>query len=131
MFSALYELFIGENPDLAQEFRGSIFPSVGLLTIVFAIILAAVFYLALGRWRPVWDKRVHWVLTLTLAAIIGFVYAYTQASGTLGGMDDTGTRNYVIQFALFNAVFIALYFLIFSLVLKRFSIYARHTPVKF
>lgn len=125
MFSTLYEIFIGENPDY-PEYRESIFSAVGIITIVIAGLLAAIFYLALGRWRPVWDKRVHWVITLVLAAVLGFVLAYTQATGTLGASDS-----YVVRFGLFNAVFAALYFLIFSLLLKRFSIFARHTPVKF
>lgn len=124
-FSSLYETFIGANGDY-PEYRESIFSSVGLITIVIGLVLALIFYVALGRWRPVWDKRGHWVLTLVLGAILGFTFAYTQTIGTIGASDSYTTR-----FAIFNALFAALYFVIFSLLLKRFSIFARHTPVKF
>ena len=125
VFSSLYEVFIGENPDY-PEYREGIFSSVGLLTFLLAAVLAAIFYVGLGRWRPVFEKRVHWVITLVLAALIGFLLAYTQAKGTLGATDSYTTR-----FALFNALYAAIYFFLFSILFKRFSVFARHTPFKF
>lgn len=125
LFTSLYEVFIGENPDY-PEYREGIFSSVGLLTFLLAAVAAAIFYVALGRWKPVFEKPVHWFITLALTALIGFLLAYTQARGTLGATDSYTTR-----FALFNALYAAVYFFLFSILFKRFSIFARHTPFKF
>lgn len=125
LFTSLYEVFIGENPDY-PEYREGIFSSVGLLTFLLAAVIAAVFYAGLGRWRPVFEKTSHWFITLALAALLGFLLAYTQARGTLGATDSYTTR-----FALFNALYSVVYFFLFSILFKRFSIYARHTPFKF
>jgi hypothetical protein len=125
LFTSLYEVFIGENPDY-PEYREGIFSSVGLLTFLLGAVAAAIFYVALGRWKPVFEKPVHWVITLVLTALIGFLLAYTQARGTLGATDSYTTR-----FALFNALYAVVYFFLFSILFKRFSIFARHTPFKF
>ena len=125
LFTSLYEVFIGENPDY-PEYREGIFSSVGLLTFLLGAVAAAIFYVALGRWKPVFEKPVHWVITLVLTALIGFLLAYTQARGTLGATDS-----YTMRFALFNALYAAVYFFLFSILFKRFSIFARHTPFKF
>lgn len=125
LFTSLYEVFIGENPDY-PEYREGIFSSVGLLTFLLAAVTAAIFYVALGRWKPVFEKTSHWFITLALTALIGFLLAYTQASGTLGATDSYTTR-----FAFFNALYAVVYFFLFSILFKRFSIFARHTPFKF
>lgn len=49
LFTSLYEVFIGENPDY-PEYREGIFSSVGLLTFLLAAVAAAIFYVAIGRW---------------------------------------------------------------------------------
>ena len=125
LFNSLYEVFIGENPDY-PEYREGIFSSVGLMTFLLAAVTAAIFYVGLGRWRPVFEKTAHWFITLAITALLGFLLAYSQARGTLGATDS-----YTIRFALFNALYAVIYFFLFSILFKRFSIFARHTPFKF
>lgn len=124
IFTSMYEALIGANPDY-PEYREGIFSSVGLFTLLLALVVCIIFYAGLGRWKPVFHKPGHWVITLVLVAIISFLLAYFQAKGTLATTDSYTTR-----FALFNALYGVIYFIIFSLILKRFSIFAKHTPVK-
>jgi hypothetical protein len=123
IFSSLYELIIGENADF-PEYRAGIFDSVGLITFIIAIVICLLFYVALGRWKAIWYTTIHWVITIILVAAIGFGFAFTQAKGQLGDFDS-----YLIRFAIFNALYAAIYFIAFSFLFKNFSIFSKRTPI--
>lgn len=122
IFSSLYELAIGENLDLT-EYRDSIFSSVGTITFICSLILCLIFYVLLGRWKGIWYNRFHWVITITVSAVIGFGFAYSMASSEIGEVDS-----YLIRFAIFNALYAAIYFILLSFVFKNFSIHSKRTP---
>lgn len=122
VWTSMYEAFIGPNVNF-PEYRSGIFSTVGLMSLLLAIVVCAVFYAALGRWKPVFHKPLHWLITLVLTAVAGFVFAWSQAAGTIATSDS-----YTFSFGLFNALYVSLYFAIFSLLLKRVSIFAKHTP---
>jgi uncharacterized membrane protein len=123
IFSGLYEMLIGVNPDY-PEYREQIFSSVGLLSFVVAIVVCLIFYVVLGRWRMIWFNNVHWGATIFFCAVIGFLLAYLSAKSALGVFDS-----YLGRFALFNALYTALYFIIFSFLFKNFSIFSKRTPI--
>jgi hypothetical protein len=122
LFTTVYELLCGKNQDIA-DYRDEIYGSVGLLTLIIAIVIALFFYIGLGRWRNIWHTRVHWAITIMIAALVGFTLAYTVSRDRIGSIDG-----YLIQFALLNAAMLAVYFMLLSLVFKRFSIYSKRTP---
>lgn len=122
IFNFLYQLVCGENAD-SPEYAEGIFESTGLITLVIAFILAFIFYVALGRWRNVWHTRTHWVITIILSAAIGFGVAFSLAKNELGAVDG-----YLIRFAVFNMIYSIIYFILFSLLLKNFSIFSKRTP---
>ena len=120
--SSLYESLIGANP-LEPAYREGIFPTVGLITPLVALVVALLFYAGLGRWRPVFHRTIHWVATLVLIALFGFFFAYMQTKGETGIVDS-----YTVRFGLINALYAVIYFFIFTLILRRVSIFAKHTP---
>lgn len=123
MFTTLYELFLGQNNDPIYD--QEIFTPVGTITLLVTLALAAVFYLGLGRWRPVFHRGVHWVVMLVIVLIFAFAYAVWYA------LDRTGAANtdsYMTGFGGINALYAGIEFFVFSLLLKRFSIHARRTP---
>lgn len=122
MFTAIYELLSGTNDD--PIYASDVYPNVGLFTLVFAIVFAILFYLLLGRWRPVWDKTVHWIITMVLLAGIAFYLAVSQSVNATGEEADA----FVYKFAIINAVLVVVYFFIFSVLLKKASIFAKRTP---
>lgn len=123
IFSTLYEALIGENAE-NPEFRDHLFSSVGLFTLLTAAAICFVFYILLGRWKSVWYTKAHWGITVLLCGIAGFTLAFVLTKNDLGDWDS-----YIIRFALFNALFAAIYFVIFSFLLKPFSIFSKRTPV--
>lgn len=122
IFSSLYELVTGNNPDY-PEFREQIFDSVGLFTVMMSLVVAVAFYAVLGRWKMVWYNLTHWTITLVVCAVMGFVFAYLLTKSELGLVDG-----YVIRFSIFNTVYAALFFFLFSLIGRYVSIFSRHTP---
>ncbi|HEY5408524.1 MAG TPA: hypothetical protein VIJ92_15630 [Ginsengibacter sp.] len=122
IFSTLYETLAGENPNYA-EYRESIFTSVGWLTLITVFIISLIFYVGFGRWKPFFHKLSHWIITLIIVAILGFLFAFMLSRSELGITDS-----YVIRFSFFNAIYAVIYFIIFSLLLKRVSIFAKRTP---
>lgn len=122
MFKTLYEFLTGTNAD--PVYGTDVYPSVGLFTLLFAFLFALVFYLALGRWKPVWDKLVHWIITLIMLIAVAVFFALTQAKGATGEDYDA----FMYKFSLVNALYASIYFIIFSMLLKRASIFAKRTP---
>jgi high-affinity Fe2+/Pb2+ permease len=122
MFKFIYELLAGKNAD--PVYATDVYPFIGLFTLVVAFVLAIVFYLGLGRWKPLWDKLPHWIITLLVLIAIAVYWALTQAKSATGEDYDA----FMYKFALVNAFLATLYFVVFSLLLKKASIFAKHTP---
>lgn len=123
VFTGLYELIIGINGDF-PEYRENIFPLTGLITFILSLVICLFFYVVLGRWKNIWHKLIHWVITIVLVAIIGFGFAYSQATGILQISPDS----YLFGFAAINALYSALYFIAASFIFKNFSIFSKRTP---
>lgn len=123
VFSSFYEWICGTNAESPEYNDNGIYDSVGLITVVSVITFVVLFYLILGRWKPIFYALKHWVLTLVIAALVGFGFAFTVAKKELGSTDA-----YLIRFAVINAICMMLLFFIFSLVFKRASIFAKRTP---
>ena len=124
IFSPLYECTIGQNNDY-PEYRQEIFNSVGILTLIIAVVFCLIFYLALGRWKEIWYNRTHWSITIVILAGMAFGLALMQTKGTLHSAIDS----YLIQFSSFNALYAVIYFVVFSFLFKNFSIYSKRTPI--
>ena len=122
MFTSIYELLCGKNDD--PVYASDVYPNVGLFTLVFAIVFAIIFYLLLGRWKPVWDKASHWVISLVILLVIAFYLALSQSKSATGEDADS----FMYKFAIINSVIALVYFFIFSVLLKRTSIFAKRTP---
>jgi hypothetical protein len=122
IFIFIYEFFCGKNQNIS-DYRDRIFRDVGLLTLLIAVTICLLFYVAIGRWKNIWHTLLHWAITIILCAVIGVGLAYGVAKSIIGAADS-----YLILFAFMNAVVINIYFILLSLILKRFSIHARRTP---
>lgn len=122
IFSNLYQLISGAHqsvPDYVDE----VYDNVGVPTLIIVSIITAIFYLLLGRWKPIFFKSGHWVFTLLLTAIIAAAFAFASAMKVIGEADS-----YMFRFSLMNGIFSAILFFILSVILKRLSIFAKRTP---
>ena len=122
MFQALFELLAGRNAD--PSYATDVYPSVGLFTLIMSLGFAVVFYILLGRWKPIWDKLVHWLVTIVILAICASIMAVHQAKTGTGGEGDA----YMYTFSVVNAFYAVLCFIIFSFLFKKASIFAKRTP---
>jgi hypothetical protein len=122
LFILIFEGLCGENQSIS-DYRGHLYGTVGLLTLLIALAICLTFYLALGRWRNIWHTRVDWVITLVACAFIGFAVAFGLSKHSIGSTDS-----YLLLFSFMSGFLTILFFVILSLIIKRFSIYARRTP---
>lgn len=144
-FTSLYEALLGlpEPTMLTQAFENSIFPGVGLATLFgIALIGALFFYLVLNRilTTPFYQTK-HWfVLLLLLAAVAGGLAWFQARSVVYEVLTDKGVvipagsesaySRYVLGFTFVNALFGAVFFVLWSFVLKGLSPNAKVTPVR-
>ena len=122
MFEFLYELLCGQNPD--PTFATDVYPFVGLFTLIFAITVTFIFYVVLGRNWPVWDKVIHWVITMVILLIVAFYFAFNKAQTATGESEDS----FFFTFSFVNTLYAFIYYILFSILFKRFSIFAKRTP---
>ncbi|RZM21501.1 MAG: hypothetical protein EOO88_32960 [Pedobacter sp.] len=122
VFSGLYELISGSNPNV-PDYIDEVYDTVGQITIVVVLTLLLIFYLLLGRWKPIFHGSGHWIITLALTSCAAFAIAFITAKDVIGNIDS-----YMYRFSLMNAVFAGVIFILLSIVFKKMSIYAKRTP---
>ena len=125
IFDFLYSLVLGYHETYENEYVTDIFPMVGLMMILASAALSAIFYLVLNRTTAKYSTSVYWILFLVLNAIIAFVYAIVKAKE---GTAEVSTDNYMILFAAINAAYSVVFYFIFSLIFRKFSLHAERTP---
>ena len=145
LFTSLYEALLGlpEPAMLTSAFENSIFPGVGLATLFGVGLLGALFfYLVLNRLltTPLYQTK-HWLMFLLLFAVVAGGLAWFQARGVVyevlenkgvvipAGSESAYSR-YVLGFAFVNALFGAVFFALWSFVVKGLSPNAKVTPVR-
>jgi hypothetical protein len=145
LFTSLYEALLGlpEPTMLTQAFENSIFPGVGLATLFGIGLLGALFfYLVLNRLMttPFYQTK-HWLVMLLLVAIAAgglawfqarsVVYEVLQLKGVVipAGSESAYSR-YVLGFTFVNALFGAVFFVLWSFLVKGLSPNAKVTPMR-
>lgn len=123
MFTPFYELFLGQNND--PTYVNDIFTPVGINTTVVCLGVAVLFYVALGRWKPVFHRLLHWGLTLTGTLLFAYFYAVWYAKDRIGATD---TDSYMTGLGGVNLLLAGVLFFLLSFGLKRLSIFAKRTP---
>ncbi|RDC65978.1 hypothetical protein [Adhaeribacter pallidiroseus] len=128
-FKFIYQLFLSapQPPQSRPVYWNEIFPTVGLVTVLSALAMMVIFYYVINHWLPIafFRKAWHWAFFMIISAVIGFAYAVSYAHG------KEVEGDYVYNFATVNALYGALFFLIFSFLLRRWSRGASTTPVRF
>ncbi|GAA4295417.1 MULTISPECIES: hypothetical protein [Hymenobacteraceae] len=127
-FSGLYELFLGRPmpASFTNDYREVVFPNTGLMLFIITLVMVVLYYYVLNRALSTgFYKPRHWYIFLAINAIIAFIIPISQVSGA-----DIDTHSYTYTFAFVNAVLSLILFFIFSLLLKKGSVQAWTTPMK-
>ena len=124
LYSALISIFQSQRPTDYGLYKTDLFSLVGWSTLGVALLLVLVFYYVFNSaLRTGMFRTTHWVLTLALAAGLGAFLANSLSKG-----HGAEASTYLGYFMVVNMLVAALWFLIFSVLLKRWSTYARTTP---
>lgn len=131
LFAGLYHGLIGLFTNKTSEYSTyllEIFTPVSLLTVVLAVALVLLYYYVfngptafLGR---TWNGAGQWLLTLLLAAglAVWLAYSFSLRHGV-------EANQYLGYFMVVNLLLAALWFFLFSVLLKRKSPHASTTPL--
>jgi hypothetical protein len=131
-FTFLYELFIGEHPNQAALVRSEVFAIVGLMTLGITVLFVLFYYYVMNSvsTRARYNYTGYWAALLVVNSIVAFFVALNKMAEKLEvHFDDYET--YFYTFAVENAFYSALFFLLFSLLLKTWSRHAPYVPFRF
>lgn len=124
VFQGMYTFGAFLHEEESEIYAENIFPIVAIVAIFLALAFALGYYLLLNRTTAKYSQNKHWGLTLFLVAVLGFGFSLWQGNS----MDDIDIDGYLVMISLINAVYAAVFFFLFSMVLKKGSINAQRVP---
>ncbi|WP_026463605.1 hypothetical protein [Adhaeribacter aquaticus] len=129
-FKFIYELFLSspQPPQTRPIFWNEIFPTVGLVNIALSLLFMAIFYYLINHILPIafFKKAGHWAIFLFLNAALNFWFALQYCDGK-----EVEQNSYVWSFCTVNAIYAAIFYILFSFLFRRWSRGASTTPFKF
>lgn len=131
-FTFLYELFIGEHPNQAALVRSEVFAIVGLMTLGVTVLFVLFYYYVMNSLstRARYNYTGYWAVLMVINSIAAFFIALNMIAEKLEvHFDDYET--YFYTFAVENAFYSLLFFVLFSLLFKTWSKHAPYVPVRF
>lgn len=103
----------------------------GWLLLIVPLLLLALFYKA---WEPMRRQRLMWSITIIIISLIGYmtttgiVFNNVCILDELTGLDSKLAETFIVQISLISALYFLLVSLIYTLIVKRFSINNSHNP---
>lgn len=128
MFEFLYSFTIPQDYSYINEFIADVFPTVGIVSLLFPLIEALLFYVVINRFTDKLDQLWHWALFLITVMIFGGVFSYMTAHNYLLDTNADANVDVPVLFYVMNAIYCGLYFFVFSILLKRASKFATKIP---
>lgn len=131
IFTPIYELMPGIH-DERELLDKEVFPMVGMTTLGLTLLFVFIFYYIMNGIsnNARYNRTSYWVILMLLNSIIAFFLALRKIGKVMEvHFEDYETYFYV--FALENAFYSIILFMVLSLLLKNWSRHAPFTPVKF
>ena len=103
----------------------------GWLLLIVPLLLLALFYRA---WDPMRRQRLMWLITTIIISLIGYmtttgiVFNNVCILDELNGLDAKLAETFIVQISLISALYFLIISLIYTLIVKRFSINNSHNP---
>ncbi len=103
----------------------------GWLLLIVPLLLLALFYRA---WDPMRRQRLMWLITTIIISLIGYmattgiVYNNVCILDELNGLDAKLAETFIVQISLISALYFLIISLIYTFIVKRFSINNSHNP---
>jgi hypothetical protein len=122
LFIAFYEFMLGVSDEFGTEYQ-EIFPNTGLWTIVIILFVLIIYYLGLtGIYGSTAYRKYYWHLII-LIVIISLVLPLLSVY-----LNSISFDSYASYFLMFNGVAGFFLSILFSILIKNFSLHARKVP---
>ncbi|MBP3942854.1 hypothetical protein J5U18_04630 [Sphingobacteriaceae bacterium WQ 2009] len=122
LFAALYENnFIGfYSSGFSEEiFDEYLYQKYGVTLVISVSLLLCIYYKIMDK--PRFAKLKYWVSALFITVIINFTFLWTNSEAILNAKGFSFDGEYM-SLAFVNALYAAILFFLFSLVIKRLSV---------
>ena len=112
-------------------FNNNDYGKFGWLLLIVPLLLLALFYRA---WDPMRRQRLMWLITTIIISLIGYmattgiVFNNVCILDELNGIDSKLAETFIVQISLISALYFLLVSLIYTFIVKRFSINNSHNP---
>lgn len=128
LFAGIYEIFYYQSADNFSEnmFEFSLYGITGIVTILMAAVIMAVFYFLVNSSR--FNKWYHWLLFLGINFGLIFAFTYFYPKNVFYGEGEDTALDLFVLFALVNGLIGTVYYFVFSVIFKRFSVNASTSP---
>jgi len=123
---SLFETF-GSNPESYDLLRMEVYRPAALALIVTNFLAACFFYLFLTPGRSLFDKHRHWLIALTISALLSAFTCWSIAQSAIREDEEYGFFDFS-EFLLAVCFWSIPIFFGFSIILKRFNPSRRHLP---
>jgi len=127
-FAGVYEFFYYQTADNFSQgmYDFSLYGITGIVTLLVAVLTMAAFYFLVNSSR--FNKWYHWLLFLGINFAIVFAFTYFYPKNIFYDQGEDVGLDLFVLFALVNALFGTIYYFVFSVIFKRFSINASTSP---
>jgi len=128
IFADLFKTIIGIEKNYGLDFTEA-FKGTGFVICIISLLMAVLFYLVLGRWKPIWNLPKHWYITLFINSLLCILVTFLQSNST--NVPDIVLGQiigYMIKFSCVSFVLGDILFFIFSIAFKKLSRYCKATP---
>lgn len=128
MFELLYSFTLPQGYAYQEAFTNDVFPTVGIVSLLFCLVECLGFYILINRFTDKLDQLWHWAIFLMGVVIFGAVFAFVIANNCLVVDNSDLEAQVPVLFYVMNALYCAIYFFVFSILLKRASKFATKIP---
>ena len=134
LFAPMYEWwFEFEDYEILLDclYDNNDYGKFGWLLLIVPLILLALFYRA---WDPMRRQRLMWLITTIIISLIGYmattgiVFNNVCILDELNGLDSKLAETFIVQISLISALYFLLVSMIYTFIVKRFSINNSHNP---
>lgn len=126
IFAKLFSLLYRSNMynELLEQ---NLYAFTGFMMIGVIAIFASIYYFGMNHAR--FAYRFYWFMTLLLTNLVMFLvtFVYTRRTLTFEGLGDFSTTEYFV-FAIIVCLYTSLFFFLFSLIIKNFSLQLKKIP---
>lgn len=126
IFYSFYEIFYGVDSFVDAFSFSELYGIIGIVTLAIALFTTVLFYFIINSTN--FNKLAHWLIIMAVTFGIVFLFTFMYPQDIVMENDFEISNEQFITFGLINALIAIVYYFVFSVILKRWSVNGSVTP---